>query len=366
MSFAHPDLSLRKAGQATATQGGTDLFTVCRNEAHLLPAFLDHYRALGVDRIFVIDNDSTDDTEALLAGMADVWHLHTTAHYFSANDGCDWVRAVVADQAPDRWGIFADADELLVYPGSEDLTLPVLTAALEQEGATGFFAFMLDFYSPRLFDVTPYRPGTPFTEAHPHFDGAGYFAGLTPEDKDRPPQSPDLYIRGGVRHRVLDWSALGRVPTLRKVPLAKAVNGEPPWIGSHAVTPRQLSATTGALLHFKFLGKSGDNLRDDVEADGRGKHQPVYESYLKLWEDGAPNPMDPDLTETWRDSLQLVELGLCALPKSALKPIRTALRVGTTRKTWQPIMQRLSAASDTAWNRFRPSPGHVFQTISRY
>jgi hypothetical protein len=362
----HPDLTVVKAGSAVARPGETDLFTVCRNEAHLLPHFLHHYRTLGVDRIYVIDNASTDGTAALLAGMEDVWHLHTTAHYFSANDGCDWVRAVVEAEAPGRWGIFADADELLVWPGCEDIPLPVLVDALEATGAEGLFAFMLDFYAPALFDTTPYHPGTPFTEAAPHFDGSGYVAGFPPEERARSGESPNLFIRGGVRHRLLDWEALGKRPTLRKVPLAKATGGQAPWTGSHSVTQRQLASFTGALLHFKFLGKSGDILREDVEADGRGAHQPVYEHYLKVWEDGAPNPMDDVLTQTWRDSLHLVELGLCALPPPALKALRAALKEHRMRRVWQPVMQRLMAASDAAQGRFRPEPGHVFQIVTRF
>ena len=362
----HPDLTVVKAGRAEATQGGTDLFTVCRNEAHLLPHFLDHYRALGVERIYVIDNGSTDATAALLAGMEDVWHLHTTAHYYSANDGCDWVRAVVEAEAPGRWGIFADADELLVWPGCEQIPLPVLTEALEALGAEGLFAFMLDFYAPTLFDSTPYRPGTPFTRAAPHFDGAGYLAGFPPEERAKADESPDLFIRGGVRHRLLDWEALGKRPTLRKVPLAKATGGRAPWTGSHSVTRRPLAPLTGALLHFKFLGKTGEVLRDDVQADGRGAHQPVYEHYLKVFEDGAPDPMDDTLTETWRDSLQLVELGLCALPAPALKALRAALKARHMRRVWQPVMQGLVAASDAAAERFRTAPGHVFQVTTRF
>lgn len=366
MTAPHPDLSLRKPGRSAATPGGTDLFTVCRNEAKLLPAFLDHYRALGVERFFVIDNASTDATAEVLSGMEDVWHFHTAAHYYGANDGCDWVRAVVAAQAPERWGIFADVDELLVYPGYEGMPLRVLTRAMELDGAEGLFAFMLDCYSPRLFDQTPYIPGTPFMEAHPHFDGAGYVAGKTPEDRTRADQSPDLFIRGGVRHRLIDWSHAGKRPTLRKVPLARATCGVPPWTGSHSVTRRPLFAITGALLHFKFLGKSADTLRDDVQANGRGIHQPVYETYLNLYEDGAPDPMHPDLTETWRDSLQLVELGLCGLPKSALKPVRAAFRETHTRKQRKPTIQAMRAASEHAEQRFRLSPGQAFQALRDY
>jgi hypothetical protein len=38
---------------------------VVRNEALRLPFMLQHYFERGVDRIFVFDNDSTDDTQSI-------------------------------------------------------------------------------------------------------------------------------------------------------------------------------------------------------------------------------------------------------------------------------------------------------------
>lgn len=38
------------------------LFAICRNESLRLPHFIDYYNNLGVDRIFIIGNNSNDDT----------------------------------------------------------------------------------------------------------------------------------------------------------------------------------------------------------------------------------------------------------------------------------------------------------------
>lgn len=368
----HPDLRLIKAGRADPRPGGVDLFTVCRNEARLLPHFLAHYRSLGVDRIYVIDNGSEDDTSDVLAGMDDVWYFYTEGHYFNANDGCDWACAVMEQslkdaRMPDRWGIFADADELLAYPGFEDIPLPYLITSLEAQQAEGLFAFMLDFYAPTLFDAEPYRPGTPFLQAAPHFDGTGYTAGLSRPGQTADAQSPRLFIRGGVRARLVDWAAVGRhKPVLRKVPLARARSGTAPWLGSHAVSARRLTGMTGALLHFKFLGKTYEQLRSDVLSGQRGAHQVVYETYLRLFESGPPDPVVDGITETWRDSLQLVELGLCALPKQAVNSLTEAVRAQGGIGRWLAVLQRLRAASEAAQNRFAVAPGHAFQTLRSY
>jgi Glycosyl transferase family 2 len=41
------------------------LFSIMRNESLRLPAFLNHYVAMGVTRIIILDNGSEDDTVAL-------------------------------------------------------------------------------------------------------------------------------------------------------------------------------------------------------------------------------------------------------------------------------------------------------------
>ena len=53
---------------------------MCRNERLRLPAFLNHYRSLGVDEFLVIDNDSSDGSTEYLAAQADVGAAGHTAN----------------------------------------------------------------------------------------------------------------------------------------------------------------------------------------------------------------------------------------------------------------------------------------------
>lgn len=48
------------------------LFSKCRNESLRLPAFLRHYRNLGVNRFFIVDNESTDGSTEYLVTQPDV------------------------------------------------------------------------------------------------------------------------------------------------------------------------------------------------------------------------------------------------------------------------------------------------------
>jgi hypothetical protein len=44
--------------RAAASRDEIRLFARCRNEILRLPAFFQHYRAMGVDRFYIVDNES--------------------------------------------------------------------------------------------------------------------------------------------------------------------------------------------------------------------------------------------------------------------------------------------------------------------
>ena len=60
-----------------------DLYCLCWNEARIIPFFLRHYLPL-VDRVFVYDNGSTDQSVALLSGdeRIHVAHFDVTGDSF--------------------------------------------------------------------------------------------------------------------------------------------------------------------------------------------------------------------------------------------------------------------------------------------
>ena len=53
------------------------LFAVIRNESLRLPSWLRHYRELGVNRFFIVDNDSSDGSGVALLKEPDVHLFHT-------------------------------------------------------------------------------------------------------------------------------------------------------------------------------------------------------------------------------------------------------------------------------------------------
>jgi hypothetical protein len=104
--------------------------------------YLDHYHRLGVDRfLFIVHGDGGDQRTRDVLGALAAYGVQPvlTVDSFSVKLKLDRYNAVLNEQCGDaEWVIYADADELHVYPAA----LHEFAAALEQRGeayATGAF-----------------------------------------------------------------------------------------------------------------------------------------------------------------------------------------------------------------------------------
>ena len=277
-----------------------------RNEMLRLPHWLDYYRALGVDRFLFIDNASDDGTRDFLLSQEDVHLFDAPGSYAESRCGVDWINEVLSNHAVGCWVLTVDADELLVYPLCETVSLRTLTEYLDSSGATALRGFMLDMYSNQPVRLTNYCPGTPFIETCTYFDSDTYHE----------IGSDGIPVRGGPRHRIF-WDGKGRPrpsPVLCKTPLVKWRDGLRYEASTHIINDVWLSEVTGALLHFKFF--SDFPLVSEREAE-RGVHwdgAAQYHSYH------AGISQAPDLcafhagSVRYQDSLQLAGLGLICMP----------------------------------------------------
>ena len=131
---------------AVASRDEIRLFARCRNERLRLPAFFQHYRAMGVDRFYIVDNESSDGTTEYLASQPDVHLFRTTDRYGESGSGTAWMNALLAEFGVGCWCVTVDIDELLIFPGSEQTPLRRLTAHLDGRGHDAFVCLMLDLY----------------------------------------------------------------------------------------------------------------------------------------------------------------------------------------------------------------------------
>jgi glycosyltransferase involved in cell wall biosynthesis len=239
---------------------------LCRNEALRLPWLLSYYRDLGVDRFLVIDNDSTDETRELLSTMEDVHLFSTGDEFVSHRHGTNWLQALLQVYGHGHWCLTVDADEMLVFPGSEHLNLRDLSHFMDRESTTALFAIMIDMYPTNQRIDHSYEPGQPFLDYADHFDLGPYQVSIRPRYA-----FPPIKVRGGAQHRLIQrLERRKKGPLLKKLPLLKWSPGMYYGASTHSMVPEvPLSGVTGVLLHFKHLGRTDVSRWENISASGR-------------------------------------------------------------------------------------------------
>jgi len=282
------------------------LVSVVRNEAVRLPYFVAYYRRLGFEQMLFIDNGSSDGTREFLLAQPDTFVFETGDSFAASKWGMAWVHALLDRFGEDRWVLVADADEILVWPGSEHETIADLVFRLDAAGSDALFTLMLDMYSDRPFGSIGYVPGTPFTSACPLFDSGPY---KMYEAK----AFPFRQIYGGVRARLFrEAGANFTPPTVSKVPLLRWRKGQRFILVAHALDqPMRLAPMRGALLHFKMFDDLAEKCRVEAERKQHfeeGREYRALGSALQRSKDGTF--VDPVRSTRYESTEQLVGLGL--------------------------------------------------------
>ena len=95
------------------------LFAVARNEELRLLYFLQYYFKNGVDRVFIIDNCSTDSTVEIALSVENV-HVFQVQQDYKGNYGY-WMEYFLETYGTNYWCIVVDIDELFLYPFIENI-----------------------------------------------------------------------------------------------------------------------------------------------------------------------------------------------------------------------------------------------------
>lgn len=307
------------------------LFAKVRNEALRLPFFLSYYRSLGVDRFFIIDNGSTDDTLDILSQNRDC-HIFSTSELMSKSRcGIDWIQPLLDQFGQSRWCVIVDADELLVYPDSETVPLQKFCEELDDSHANAFPCYLLDMYPEGPIDNIKYKPGQPFLDACPFFDESGYrwihrrkkgpTVGPTivggPRLRMFNPELLDRRLRTRIKRKLL--TCCGKIfpgvspprpITLNKIPLVRWNEKMSFEDAAHDISFANLASGVGALLHFKYLGNFVDKVREEMTRKAYCNDGEEYARYFRLLKNNHQLDFTCGLSRRFAGSRQLLELGL--------------------------------------------------------
>jgi hypothetical protein len=288
-------------------KGAHVVLAVVRNEMLRLPYLLSHYRRLGFDHFIFVDNDSTDGTGEYLAAQPDSL-VYFTKESFGASGGgagLGWKNLLLDQFCTGRWVLVADADELLVWPGSEQESIRSLTARFDDSGADSLMTVLLDMYSDKPFGQIGYVAGEPFTDYCPFFDWGPYKVFHTR-------RFPFREFYGGVRARI--FKSLPFIsfhpPTVSKVPLVKWSRGQRFTRAQHSLKkPMKLGPMRAALLHFKMFDDLPEKCRIEPVRGQYFAHGREYLAMAMAIESSKNRSFyHPDHSRRYVDTKQLVAL----------------------------------------------------------
>jgi hypothetical protein len=277
------------------------LFLTARNESLRLPYFFKHYRSIGVDRFFVIDNNSTDDTESLLLSQEDTHVFHTKESFRMESI---WKDFLLHRYGMGHWCVIVDADELLAYPHRDTLELRGLCEYLDQEDYTAMHCMLLDVYSDKPFRLTEYERGGDPLLAVPYFDPELPHK-IEYEYVNCSNSIGFLYKGGGMRERVFGSQVVNS-----KFPLVKFQPQTYLTWGFHRISGSSMADVQGVLFHTKFLFDFNSRVLLEAEREQHWDKAHDYKSFREKIVD------DQDLTAyypksvRYADDRQLVELGV--------------------------------------------------------
>ncbi|AKO98330.1 hypothetical protein MALG_03186 [Marinovum algicola DG 898] len=310
--------AMRKSRELRATADRTDqirpgdllLFSTLRNEHVRLPYFLRYYRDLGINHFLMVDNDSTDGSDAFLADQPDVSLWRTGGSYKRSRFGVDWLNWLARKHAHGHWALTVDPDEFFLFPFCDTRPLRALTDWLDASSIRSFSAMLLDMYPKGPINAQPYLPGDNPLDIACWFDSGNYAI-------RRNHRFGNLWIQGGPRRRVFFSDLPEKAPALNKIPLVKWDRRYTYVSSTHMLLPRGLNLVydewggekaSGILLHTKFLDTFTAKATEELERRQHYSGSVEYKAYARTLEE------NPDLWCKWSEKYinwrQLEILGL--------------------------------------------------------
>lgn len=284
---------------------GVLIFAVLRNESLRLPAFFRHYEKMGVAGYIIVDNNSTDGTDALLASRNDVLLLSTTVDFVGKER---WINHLLHKHGCGRWCLVVDADELIDYPHSDQVRLPELCRYLDQKGSNALHAVLLDLYPDGPLSEVDYQVGEDYFERDWYFDP---FSSLVKAPRPFYRGSGlDFRFKGGMRRRLF-----GVDPCCSKFPLLRFDRSMFLTDGQHYLEGAHFSGLSAVLYHFKYLQDFAPHVLEEAARNQYVWAADEYEAYARrVSTDSSALVFRNEASVKLTDISQLEECGFVTCP----------------------------------------------------
>lgn len=253
------------------------LFAIARNESLRLPYFLKYYFGKGVDRIFLIDNNSSDNTREIALTYPNI-------HVFKIDEGYknhwNWMEYFLDKFATDHWSLVVDIDELLSYPYSENISIKELTKYLESNKYNALHSLLLDIYSDKPIINTIYCQDENPLVCCPYFDPKYYALNMRLLDLKKWTFFNATAFFGGMRERVFPNIYGSRQPVnISKISLFKYTADLFLIQGMHALNGANFADIQGAVLHTKFMHDFNNRVAEETIREEHWGNAVEYKIY---------------------------------------------------------------------------------------
>jgi hypothetical protein len=253
------------------------LFAMARNESLRLSYFLKYYSEMGVNRIFLIDNDSSDSTTEIALSYPNV-HVFKIKESFKKS--WYWIEYFLKKYGKNRWCMVVDIDELFSYPYAEIVSLRTLIKYMEQKKFDAIQSFFLDMYSNKPIIETDYLPNKNPIDRCPYFDLNYYVMKVQLFDKKRWEYFTAEIFTGGMRDRV--FNKLSGTPIshhLSKISLFKNTPEVYLTGGMHAINGANLADINGVVFHTKYMCDFIERVRIEAKREVHHRDAYVYKNF---------------------------------------------------------------------------------------
>lgn len=248
------------------------LFSVVRNELLRLPYFLKHYRKLGVNQFFIIDNDSSDDTIEYLLTQQDVYIFYTEQHFQMKEY---WLKEIMDKYGMNSWCLAVDADELFIYPFCEVIKLNEFCYFLSLNHFTALESILVDMYPKGDIYRSTYKVGESLIDYFPYYDPFCYYKLLDKRKNYLTMKEFSAYtFFGGTRERYFHVKTC-----CSKYSLFYYDKGVYIDCGMHGIEGTVNANLRGAVLHFKYLNDFSDRVKEEVRREEHFNNAIQYKIY---------------------------------------------------------------------------------------
>lgn len=263
---------------------------VAKNEGNLLPNLLQHHRSIGIEHFLFVDNCSDDDTLSFLSSQTDVSTFVATQEYKYSRFGVNWQETLLKHYCVGKWALIIDTDELFTYSGMEERSIASLTKTADEEGASAFFAPMIDFYPQSSLENSDITGEKPFYDVCSFYDDLETMS--IDSDPSYGPFSNSVCWHGGLRMRIFGRYANYPAPNYlnQKYNLIKYHPKMRLVEGLHFMYGATVATEKAVLMHFKYHSGFHDKVMREVKSGqhwGGGKEYKRYAKRLENQESAA-------------------------------------------------------------------------------